>query len=288
MGGGASRHQQDDEAAAAFIINKIEPEEVLSPFQPFFPNLQDQQSSDQESSKRIITPRKQEQQIVTPRREEFFRDSRPYTPKGEEAHMYPYYCPLCMEFFRDILRSQCCGNYSCLRCVVEYLKTKGFIFNTASEIVTESLNLERVWCPHCQTLGFSPLPVLLDGDVRDYSLSNDTSVSVLSSPIRIGDSFDDLKRKIIRFGGKADVAPITISQVDSMLTYCLEVSPRCDDDEELFVSTQLQRNNIDFNADFETCLCAENVVDDIMSSIVSTFADRMFHHKYVDDGLLND
>lgn len=62
---------------------------------------------------------------VTPRRELALLDGMSSTPKGEDTHIYPYYCPLCMEFFKDIIRSPCCGNYTCLLCCKGYLLRQG-------------------------------------------------------------------------------------------------------------------------------------------------------------------
>ena len=70
--------------------------------------------------KPIVTPI-----MVTPRREKELLASMCCTPKGENAHLFPYYCPLCMEFFKDILRSNCCGNYTCVQCCKGFLSSNG-------------------------------------------------------------------------------------------------------------------------------------------------------------------
>jgi hypothetical protein len=58
---------------------------------------------------------------VTPRREDALYSKIAYTPAGEQADMYKYYCPLCMSFFQGILKSGCCGNYICSECCVDFL-----------------------------------------------------------------------------------------------------------------------------------------------------------------------
>ena len=58
---------------------------------------------------------------ITPRREENLYSKISYTPMGELTHQYKYYCPVCMSYFMDIMRSQCCGNYTCVECCAEYL-----------------------------------------------------------------------------------------------------------------------------------------------------------------------
>jgi hypothetical protein len=49
----------------------------------------------------------------------------PHTPRGNDISVYPYYCPLCMEYFKDTLRTQCCGNYVCFPCASTYMQSKG-------------------------------------------------------------------------------------------------------------------------------------------------------------------
>src|SRR5688572_21598790 len=62
--------------------------------------------------------------LVSPRRQNNLIQCIPSTPKGAHVHEYPYYCPLCMEYFKDILRSKCCGNYMCFPCCLTYLQTR--------------------------------------------------------------------------------------------------------------------------------------------------------------------
>eukprot|EP01017_Pseudomicrothorax_dubius_P029031 TRINITY_DN3497_c0_g1_i15.p1 TRINITY_DN3497_c0_g1~~TRINITY_DN3497_c0_g1_i15.p1 ORF type:complete len:256 (-),score=15.99 TRINITY_DN3497_c0_g1_i15:161-928(-) len=33
---------------------------------------------------------------------------------------YPYNCPICFRFFKNMLKSECCGNYMCHLCVEDY------------------------------------------------------------------------------------------------------------------------------------------------------------------------
>ena len=62
---------------------------------------------------------------VTPRRQEALYSCIAHTPNGEETHVFKYYCPLCMSFFRDILKSSCCGNYTCFPCCIDFLGIRG-------------------------------------------------------------------------------------------------------------------------------------------------------------------
>lgn len=63
--------------------------------------------------------------LVTPRREKALYSGVVNTPKGAEIHVYKYFCPICTLYYEDILRSQCCGNYSCINCTQRYLGVKG-------------------------------------------------------------------------------------------------------------------------------------------------------------------
>eukprot|EP01041_Mallomonas_annulata_P001223 gene1223-2377_t len=136
---------------------------------------------------------------VTPRRQEALYSCIARTPQGDESNIFKYYCPLCMSFFRDILKSTCCGNYICFPCCFEFLHIRGVQISTVNEIFDPAL-LKDIRCPNCGTLGFTPCLVALQDGVRDY-FSNAVSSSKWrdASPIRIGDSFEELKRKMITY-----------------------------------------------------------------------------------------
>ncbi len=216
---------------------------------------------------------------VTPRREINMRTSIPQTPYGEQVAQYPYYCPLCMEHFKDILVSPCCGNYTCIQCCIDYLDMQGITSESAS--INEVLErLQRmtgrsvssqatvgsrqtstnqkvlpksIHCPQCMQNGFLPHKVKLGSNaaIRSYVTTplrvsfNESpttktdldesensadnlyakescystrfgspsidgipskshvppvlSAAPIHSPVKIGDSFEDLKRKMKRF-----------------------------------------------------------------------------------------
>lgn len=138
--------------------------------------------------------------MVSPGREFALMASVPYTPVGDDINRYKYYCPICMNYFKDILKSQCCGNYACLSCCKDYLAAHSLIADSVNEIIG-CTHLKNVPCPNCGTLGFDPRMVALIDNVRDYSSNNNFGQIIMmqSSPIRIGDSFDDLKRKMIKY-----------------------------------------------------------------------------------------
>lgn len=122
--------------------------------------------------------------------------SIPYTPNGDEAVSFKYYCPLCMQYYKFMWKSSCCSNYICLPCTQDYLKCKGVSFYAS----IESHKMEHVFCPHCQTKGFKPVVVEEQESVRDYHYSYEpVSSTIMPSPLKIGESFEDLKRKMIPF-----------------------------------------------------------------------------------------
>lgn len=122
--------------------------------------------------------------FVTPRREISMRSSISTTPTGQLMASYPYYCPLCMEHFSDILYTpQCCSNYICAQCCIDYIATQGIITNTGS--INESLNkLQRecnaqTMCPQCMTCPFLPAKVELVDPAKDYRLSIQSPIATI-------------------------------------------------------------------------------------------------------------
>lgn len=143
---------------------------------------------------------------VTPRRERALQSGVPATPTGELINVYRYYCPLCMFYYEDIMRSSCCGNYCCYTCTVDYLDKKGLKVDSLSNIVS-SPTASAIPCPLCNTNGFEPKLVELSENVRDYStkMSEGSATALPYSPIRIGDDFDVLKRKMQPYPGLPSV-----------------------------------------------------------------------------------
>lgn len=44
-----------------------------------------------------------------------------YTPSGREAEAFPYYCPLCMNYYKGIFESNCCKHLVCYGCLLNYV-----------------------------------------------------------------------------------------------------------------------------------------------------------------------
>jgi hypothetical protein len=135
----------------------------------------------------------------------------PFTPAGDAVNIYRYYCPICMAYYQDILKTNCCGNYVCLRCCKDYLLAQGLEAESVCDIVGNSyLQSVSIACPHCTTPGFDPKLVLLQDDVRDYSTKDpqheqrqqqlqQQQQDNAQSPVKVGDTFEDLKRKMVPF-----------------------------------------------------------------------------------------
>ena len=119
--------------------------------------------------------------IVTPGREMQMRTSVSCTPQGAMALKYPYNCPLCFEYFADILYTPgCCGNYICVQCCVEYLGTQGISSDSANinEVLaklkkdqlkdssdTSSGNSCKVSCPQCLNSARPYVPEKVEKDI---------------------------------------------------------------------------------------------------------------------------
>lgn len=128
-----------------------------------------------------------------------------YTPRGPEAAAYKYYCPLCMNYFKGIFESRCCRHYICYECLLAYVAGKYGV--TPEDLpFLEVPFLFPLPCPHCSSLAFEPGPVSRLATVRSYEDEADLSASLtaasMGSPVRPGDSFEALQRKMLRFSSQ--------------------------------------------------------------------------------------
>ncbi len=141
----------------------------------------------------------------------------PYTPKGTDVEIFKYYCPLCMLYFKNILKGACCGNYICFACTRDYVATKG-IDNISSmkDIEINAILFAEIACPNCFTNGFHPVHVHSDEEVRDYSWNDQPGTKYYqASPVRVGETFEDLKRKMISFK-QAEASSSSLQQIQSV------------------------------------------------------------------------
>jgi hypothetical protein len=100
-----------------------------------------------------------------------------------------------MQYNRSILKARCCSNYICLSCCSEYLSSKGIK-------VESNIGSYQTVCPHCVSIGFATVVVGADETIRDYGASNSKlfkSSGDQYSPLKVGDDFESLKRKMIPF-----------------------------------------------------------------------------------------
>lgn len=152
-----------------------------------------------------ISPNNSDQQSAVTR-----RSFIAHTPQGDEQNVFKYYCPLCMQYYKIIAKTKCCGNSLCKHCIREYCATKRVSMDLCADLMEMESRLmasNSINCPHCQLQGFHIAYVGADDAVRDYTytipppiVGNGQEYDLLQhSPIRIGESFEGLKRKMIKF-----------------------------------------------------------------------------------------
>lgn len=169
----------------------------------------------------------------TPREDSTYKNCLPYTPTGEEADVFKYFCPLCMLHFQHILKSPCCRNYLCLTCTKDWLKSKNVDHIRLDDLATHR-GLDAISCPHCTSLGFHPQRVSAREAVRDYSQHiqpSSSSMYPLASPLRIGESFEDMKRKMV---------PYRISSQQQLPVTGIAIEQDQDQEQELNATPMLQ------------------------------------------------
>eukprot|EP01031_Cornospumella_fuschlensis_P026009 gene26009-31408_t len=67
-------------------------------------------------------------------------------------------------------------------------------------------SLAQIHCPHCLTIGFRPVRVDSQEMVRDYSYQHPSASSYTqASPLKVGETFEDMKRKMIPYKVHAPV-----------------------------------------------------------------------------------
>ena len=200
----------------------------------------------------VAIPNNSYQILVSPQKEAALAESVPFTPRDPiSANTFKYYCPLCMEFYKSILKSNtCCGNYICLGCCIDYLGSRNLPASCCNDILNAQTSLRGIPCPSCSTIGFSPALVLNEEAVRDYHFSDAGSstkrkplgisnTNINRSPVRIGDSFEELKRKMIPF-------QVQVAQQD-------------DDDlkNKIFVEKELDQ----FETSQTDCMCTSDFIE---------------------------
>lgn len=115
-----------------------------------------------------------------------------YTPRSEfEKSVYRYYCPICFRFARTIMSTaDCCENQLCLQCALN--------FTSAIEKHATEPHSAPCDCPFCGE-PFNPKVEAAGAPPRQYHDENYQSPCIQFSPVAVGDSFNELKRKMVLF-----------------------------------------------------------------------------------------
>lgn len=116
------------------------------------------------------------------------------TPKGDaQMALTPFYCPICMLYLSEILVTTCCAHNICEPCLEA---CQGHRTRVAGDN-----NLHAMTCPHCASSSFHVTP-LEDGALSRSYHSNEGPAIISGeqqSPLKIGASFDELRRKLRPF-----------------------------------------------------------------------------------------
>jgi len=172
------------------------------------------------------------------------------TPVGKLAEEYKFFCPLCMMFYRNIREMPCCQQHICAYCLFDFLQTKqsppavatggGEISSAPEEVQRSDPVLPRgVACPHCASVGHGQQLRLLDRkeETRSYLDSPGTAADLTRrtssgdqpthSPLKVGDDFQTMARKMLPFSVGA---PGAETSEEGSLTVVTECSPRVEQD----------------------------------------------------------
>jgi len=147
------------------------------------------------------------------------------TPVGKLAEEYKFFCPLCMMFYKNIREVPCCKQYICTFCLGDFLHAKQ---PSPPAVATgeggepsaaappppqpqppEGMIPRGVACPHCATISEGKPLRLLDSnqEARSYvdsptttaDLARQTSGDPAHSPLKVGDDFQTMARKMLPF-----------------------------------------------------------------------------------------
>eukprot|EP00002_Diphylleia_rotans_P028829 TRINITY_DN5829_c0_g1_i9.p1 TRINITY_DN5829_c0_g1~~TRINITY_DN5829_c0_g1_i9.p1 ORF type:complete len:598 (-),score=84.23 TRINITY_DN5829_c0_g1_i9:579-2372(-) len=124
---------------------------------------------------------------------------RPKRHSANQGSVYKFYCPICMLYYSDILKTDCCDQYICLDCVLSFLKGKGALSPDAEVL---PFDLPLVSCLYCTKEPFMLSHPKRSDTAKDYgdgSKSPRLRSESKTAPLKIGDSFDTMKEKMILF-----------------------------------------------------------------------------------------
>jgi hypothetical protein len=67
-------------------------------------------------------------------------DSTPWSKDCSELKsLYKFYCPICMQYYKNILELDCCKNYICNHCINDYFIT---LFASSSQIFSGYVEID--------------------------------------------------------------------------------------------------------------------------------------------------
>jgi hypothetical protein len=98
-------------------------------------------------------------------------------------------CTLCFSYYKRVYVTGCCSNTICRSCVLEYAGVE--------ELTQTKL---EICCPHCMS---EPLELDIcrsasDSRYRGHTESPAAQPATIGTPVRIGDTFEELRRKMVR------------------------------------------------------------------------------------------
>lgn len=143
----------------------------------------------------------------------------PATPcTTAEIAMFNFYCPLCMSWFQDGILTLCCGNNLCITCFNGFVERFGLRLKNGrmeDQGVDEATSRRIPFCPHCQSekdfavtnydsavhqvRKYANTPKPGGGNGGGAGPSSGETSFPFPSPVKIGDDFDSLQRKLRPF-----------------------------------------------------------------------------------------
>ena len=124
----------------------------------------------------------------------------------DKSDTHKFYCPICMLYYKETLRTACCGNYLCEGCAVSFINGKAMVGRDGQPAALS------ISCPYCNEKELRLIRVKPSEEARRYEDSPATvrlrnkGVKRISapSPIRVGDDWAAMDNKMVGFGTAAE------------------------------------------------------------------------------------
>mmetsp|Transcript_20566 Transcript_20566/g.46590 ORF Transcript_20566/g.46590 Transcript_20566/m.46590 type:complete len:299 (-) Transcript_20566:73-969(-) len=128
----------------------------------------------------------------------------------ELTEHHKYFCPICMYYLANMQKTKCCGHHICIDCVKAIKNHKA---SQQAELETaQDVENTVVSCPHCACPNLQLESIRTHEESRRYedspALHPDSKGSrrltpglqqVAPSPLKVGDSHENMMRKLITF-----------------------------------------------------------------------------------------